>query len=113
VSKALMTHCMACPNGPLLEMPRNMSMPDCGCGWLQNHQAVHTYFIVIVERLSHKVDVIGQGLTGALPEHEVLQHRESVRRTCNPTSHKGCPSLQWPNRGEQLKRTSLHGQRAY
>jgi hypothetical protein len=48
-----------------------------------------TFFIVVIERLSHEVDVASQGLTKALHEHEVVQQkeRESERRTCSRVFH--------------------------
>jgi hypothetical protein len=38
-----------------------------------------TCFIVVIELLSHEVDVVTQGLTMALPKHEVVQQRERER----------------------------------
>jgi hypothetical protein len=35
-----------------------------------------TCFIVVIELLSHEVDVVIQGLTRALSKHKVIQHRE-------------------------------------
>jgi hypothetical protein len=43
-----------------------------GCGTIDKL----TCFIIVIKRLPHEVDVVGYGLTRALPEHEVVQHGE-------------------------------------
>jgi hypothetical protein len=35
-----------------------------------------TWIVVFIERLSHEVDIVTEGLTRALPEHEVVQQGE-------------------------------------
>jgi hypothetical protein len=35
-----------------------------------------TCFVVVIKYLPHEVDVLGEGLARALPEHEVVQHGE-------------------------------------
>jgi hypothetical protein len=37
-----------------------------------------TSFIVVIECMSHEMDVVSQGLTKALPEHEVVRVKESA-----------------------------------
>jgi hypothetical protein len=72
VSKALMPHCFACPKGPVLEMPRSMRNPK----WLGVHRRGAIYhligFVIVVERLTHEVDVFCEGMAGALSEHDVV-----------------------------------------
>jgi hypothetical protein len=51
-----MTDCLIWRNGPLLDMPRNISRPGVDGCRLINQLAS---FVVVVERLPHKVDVVG------------------------------------------------------
>jgi hypothetical protein len=43
-----------------------------------------TSLVVVIERLSHEVDVVHKGLTKAFHEHEVVQKRERKRASEGP-----------------------------
>jgi hypothetical protein len=39
-----------------------------------------TCFIVVIERLPHEADIVTEGLTKALSEHEVVQHGQRASK---------------------------------
>jgi hypothetical protein len=72
-----MTHCLAYPNWPVLEIPRNMRNVSHVVRADGSRAIYHsTSLVIFIERLAHEVDVIYELLALVPPKHKFVQQRE-------------------------------------
>jgi hypothetical protein len=88
VSKALMTHCFACPKGPVLKMPRNMRSPKWG--GVDGRRAIDYLKcrVVVVEGMAHDVYVFCEGLVGPPGRCQSISLSSTERERANERPSK-------------------------